>query len=80
MPKPSGADMKTVRLAPLPQPPSRPIMHQVVPKGPKVDPMSPGAPKIAADLKPDPSANELVDQFNRTAKNPGGIDPRQMRY
>ena len=60
MPKSANSDMKTVRLAPRPQPKARGIMHQEVPKGPLVRPMSPGAPKIAADLKPEekhPSAS-----------------------
>jgi hypothetical protein len=65
MPKQSGQDNKTVRQAPLPQPKSRPIMHQEVPKGPLVRPMSPGADKQADKLKQDPS---------------GGIDPRQQIY
>jgi hypothetical protein len=51
MPKQSGQDQKTVRLAPRPLPPSRKIMGQSPPSGPKVDPMSPGAPKWADRLK-----------------------------
>jgi hypothetical protein len=68
MPKSSGSDMKTVRLAPRPAPKARPIMHQTPPSGPKVSAMSPGAPKIAADLK------------QSDEKSGGSIDPRQMVY
>ena len=68
MPKSSGSDMKTIRLAPRPQPKSRPIMHQRPPSAAKVSAMSPGAPKIAADLK------------QSDEKSEGRIDPRQMIY
>lgn len=51
MPKKSGQDMKTTRLAPRPQPKSRPIMHQSPPSAPKVRPASPGASKQADQLK-----------------------------
>jgi hypothetical protein len=65
MPKQSGQDMKTVRLAPRPQQPkARAIMHQTPPAGPRLRPMSPAAPKFADELLPDPK---------------GSIDPRQMR-
>jgi hypothetical protein len=61
MPKQSGQDLKAVRTAPTrPQPKARSIMHQEVPKGPLVRPMSPGAPKQADQLKPEekhPSAS-----------------------
>jgi hypothetical protein len=68
MPKSAGSEMKTVRLAPRPLPKARPIMHQEAPSGQKVRPMTPGAPKIAADLKSE-------------EKHPSGsIDPRQMHY
>jgi hypothetical protein len=53
MPKASGSNMKTVRLAPRPQP-SRPIKHQTPPAAPLVRPMSPGAPKQADQLKQEP--------------------------
>jgi hypothetical protein len=65
MPKNSGEDLKPIRRAPLPRPQPRPIMHQVVPSGPKVRPTAMGAPKIAADLAPDPL---------------GEIDPTQQHY
>jgi hypothetical protein len=68
MPKNSGEEMKTIRRAPIPRPEPRPIMHQELPSGPKLRPMSPAAPKIAADLKPE-------------EKHPSGsIDPRQQHY
>jgi hypothetical protein len=45
-----------------------PIRRFTPPAAPLVRPMSPGAPKIAANLKPE-------------EKHPSGsIDPRQMRY
>jgi hypothetical protein len=65
MPKASGSNMKTVRLAPRPAAKARSIIHQEVPKGPLVRPMSPGADKQADKLEQDPT---------------GGIDPRQMVY
>lgn len=47
---------------------SSPIKRFTPPAAPLVRPMSPGAPKIAADLKPE-------------EKHPSGsIDPRQMHY
>jgi hypothetical protein len=65
MPKNSGEDMKTTRLPPArPLPKPRPIMHQTLPSGPKVRPSAMGAPKIAADLAP----------------NPSSINPKQMVY
>jgi hypothetical protein len=69
MPKGAGEQMKPVRLASrAATPKSRPIKGQSLPTGAKLTAMSPGAPKIAADLK-------SVD----TMKG-GSIDPRQMRY
>jgi len=68
MPKAAGADMKTVRGTPRPQPPSRKIMHQSPPAAPLVRPMSPGAPKQADQLKP--------EEKHET----GSIDPRQQVY
>ena len=83
--KNSGEDLKTIRCAPLPQPKARPIMHQEVPAAPKDRPMTPGAPKIAADLKPEekhPSggSNEIAAKAVRIASTPGKIDPRQQHY
>jgi hypothetical protein len=65
MPKASGQDLKTTRLAPRPQPPSRPIARFEPPSAPAVRPMSQGAPKRADALKSDPT---------------GGIDPRQQHF
>jgi hypothetical protein len=80
MPKVAGGEMKVTRLAPRPLPQARSIKSFESPAGAKVAPNSQGAPKRSDALKPSPSANELVDQFNRIAKNPPGIDPRQMHY
>jgi hypothetical protein len=67
MPKAAGSEMKTIRAAPRPQP-SRSIKRMAPPPAPYVRPMSQGAPKIAADLKPE-------------EKHPSGsIDPRQQHY
>jgi hypothetical protein len=63
MPKNSGEDLKTIRRAPLPQPKGRPIMHQELPKGPKLRPSAPGAPKICADLAPNPSNIKSRQQY-----------------
>jgi hypothetical protein len=80
MPKKSGEDLKTVRLAPSrPQPKSRPIMHQQMPSGPKVDPMSPGAPFQADKLRSSGPSKTAADVV-RAAENPGGIDGRQQVY
>ena len=51
MPKSSGSNMKTTRLAPRPRSKARPIMHQTPPSAPLVRPMSPGASKQADQLK-----------------------------
>jgi hypothetical protein len=69
MPKNSGQDLQAVRTGPTrPQPKARQILHQVPPSAPRVRPMSPGAPKFAADLQPE-------------EKGPtGSIDPRQMVF
>jgi hypothetical protein len=53
---------------PKPQPQERPITHQPPPSGPKVRPMSPGAPKQADHLKPEEKHES------------GSVDPRQMHY
>jgi hypothetical protein len=79
MPKAAGSDLKTVRLAPSrPAPPVRNINHQVVPLGPKVDAMSPGAPKQADHLKSSAPSKTAADVV-RAAENPGEIDGRQQR-
>jgi hypothetical protein len=71
MPKAAGADMKTVRLAPRPQPQARSIKSFAPPAlGPHHNP--------PAATPPTPS-NEVAAHAVRTAKNPGSIDPRQMR-
>jgi len=85
MPKPSGAEMKITRLAPRPQPASRPIMRFDPPAAPKVDPMSPGAPKQADKLtsgskQPQGGSNEVAAHAVYVASHPGEIDPRQQRY
>jgi hypothetical protein len=65
----SGEDLKMVRTAPTrPQPPSRPIKKFEKAAGPKVDAMSPGAPKQADQLQ------------SSEQESTGGIDPRQMHY
>lgn len=46
----------------------RKITHQPPPSGPKVRPMSPGAPKQADHLKPEEKHES------------GSVDPRQMHY
>ena len=68
MPKVSGAGMKITRLAGKPPAPTRKIMRFEAPSGPKVDPMSPGAPKQADHLKDSPDGDF------------GGINPRQQIY
>lgn len=66
MPK---SDLKMVRLAPRPQPASRPIKRFDPPAAaPLVRPMSPGAPKFADQLKPEEKHES------------GSVDPRQMHY
>jgi hypothetical protein len=80
MPKSANSEMRTVRLAPSrPQPPSRSIMHQVIPSAPKVEPMSPGAPFQADKLKSSGPSKTAADVV-RAAENPGGIDGRQQVY
>jgi hypothetical protein len=68
MPKAAGEDLKAVRGAPRPQPPSRSIMHQSPPSAPLVRPMTPGAPKFADQLKPEAKHES------------GSVDPKQMHY
>jgi hypothetical protein len=63
--------MKTTRLATRPQPQARPIKSFAPPAGPKVDPMSMGAPK---------RADQLTSGGKPLASHPGEIDPRQQRY
>jgi hypothetical protein len=63
MPKAAGADMKTVRLAPRPQPQARSIKSFDAPTGAKQRPMTPGAPK----------RSDALDQRDPA----GGIDPDQ---
>ena len=70
MPKSSGSDMKTVRLAPRPAPPSRPIM--------RFAPPSPAPPMPSQ--KSSAASNKLAADTIREANNPRGIDPRQQRY
>jgi hypothetical protein len=72
MPKVAGGEMKVTRLAPRVQPPSRPIKSFDRPAdGPHRNPP-------AAATPPTPS-NEVAARAVRIAKNPGSIDPRQMR-
>ena len=62
MPKKSGQDLKTVRLAPTrPQPKARSIM--------RFDPPAPGP-----HFNPPTSSNALAAEALRIAKNPGNID------
>jgi hypothetical protein len=70
--KQSGQDLKTVQLAPSrPQPPSRKIMHQPAPvDGPHRRPTAGGGQT---------ASNDIAADAVRIAKNPGSIDPRQMR-
>ena len=51
MPKASGANMRTIRTTPKPQP-SRGIKHGWVPSGPKTTPSAMGAPKRFDALRP----------------------------
>jgi hypothetical protein len=72
MPKSSGSDLKMVRGAPSRSPPpSRKINHQSPPvDGPHRNPASGGGQT---------ASNDVAADAVRIAKNPGGIDPRQMR-
>jgi hypothetical protein len=63
MPKAAGADNKIIRGPSRPLPPSRGIKSFEHPTGPKVRPMTPGAPK----------RSDALDQRDPA----GGIDPDQ---
>jgi hypothetical protein len=71
MPKPSGAEMKITRLAPRPQPASRPIMSFTPPTA---------APPPSHGKPPEGGSNEIAAHAVRVASHPGSIDPRQQRY
>jgi hypothetical protein len=62
MPKAAGGSMKTIKLAGKAPAPTRKIMHQASPSGPKLRPTSPGVSQWADRLK----------------QSPDGADPRQM--
>jgi hypothetical protein len=83
MPKLSGESMKTLRVAPPAAPKAR-IVRFDPPAGSKVDPMLPGAPKQADQLKPaeKPSggSNAIAAHAVRVASTPGKIDGRQQHY
>jgi hypothetical protein len=68
--KQSGQDNRTVRLAPRPQPASRPIKS--------FDPPAPGPHHNPPHATPPTPSNEVAAHAVRIAKNPGSIDPRQM--
>jgi len=83
--KSSGQSSKVTRAQPRPQPPSRPIKSFAPPAGPKVDPMSQGAPKQADKLTsggkpPQGGSNEIAAHAVWVASHPGEIDPRQQHY
>jgi hypothetical protein len=71
MPKNSGESLKTVRLAPKPQP-SRPIKHGWVPSGAKTVANAMGANKRFDAITPSPK--------KKGPAGDGKVDPRQMRY
>ena len=70
MPKAANESMKTVRIAPKPQP-SRAIKHGWVPSGAKTTPSAMGAAKRADALTPSPKKKSSGD---------GSIMPKQMVF
>jgi hypothetical protein len=72
MPKSAGSDLQAIRTAPTrPAPSVRKIDHQSPPvDGPHRNPPSAGGQM---------PSNKLAADAVRIAKNPGSIDPRQMR-
>ena len=80
MPKNSGEDLRALRIAQArPQPKAREIMHQDPPLGPRMQPMTSGAPFQADRLKGFGTSRTAATAV-RTAASPGGIDPRQQLY
>jgi hypothetical protein len=76
--------MKTTRLAPPAAPKGR-IVRFDPPAAPKVDPMSPGAPKQADQLTsggkpPQGGSNAVAAHAVWVASHPGEIDPTQQHY
>jgi hypothetical protein len=70
MPKQSGQDLKTVRVAQTrPQPPSRPIKR-----------FEQAAPFVPPKLDAPTASNEIAAHAVRVASHPGKINPKQQVY